>query len=312
MKNALRNIALQMTIPVLCGLIALNAYLVLKNLKRIQNAAAHRVEASEVQADISNLLFDLQDMETGQRGYLVTGDSSYLQPYNDANGRLGNHFAKLRSRLAGKTPQERSLETQLESLADSMMAEMKETIRLRQAGYRHRAFLIVNSNRGKEFMDEARTTLHALSSAQATDVATYSREMRERVTSMVRELALASCILLVVTVTAFLAFSNYRKRLEIRYAQQTEELRATRLQVERFTSTVFHDFRALVLQMRSYADTLIDIYGGYLPRQGEEKAECIQDGAGQMNRLLDDLSKDLPSENSDSGVEVRVLERLSA
>ena len=312
MKNALRNFALQITIPVLCGLVALNAILVWKNLKLTQRATAHRVEASEVQTDISTVIVDLQDMETGQRGYLVTGDSSYLQPYNDANGRLGDHFAKLRSRLAGKTVHERSLETHLESLADSMMAEMKETIRFREAGYRHRAFLIVNSNRGKELMDEARASLRALSSAQAGDIAKYDREMRESFGRMVKESALASCILLLVTVTAFAAFSNYRKRLELRYAQQTEELRATRLQVDRFTSTIFHDFRALVLQMRSYADALLDVYGGYLPRQGEEKAECIQDGAGQMNRLLDDLSKDLPSEASAEEAEIRLLERMSA
>jgi CHASE3 domain sensor protein len=312
MTNTLRKIALQITIPVLWGLIVLNAYLVSKNLKLIQKNTTQRVEASEMQAGISDVAFDLQDMETGQRGYLLTGDPSYLKPYSEANGRLAVHFANLRSRLMGKAPQDRSLETQLESVAESKIAEMKETIRLRELGYRHRAFLIVSSNRGKDLMDEARTTLDALSLAQTRNVARYDREMSESVGRAVKESAFASCILLFVTVVTFLAFNRYRKRLEVGYARHAEELQATSLQLEQFTSTIFHDFRALVEQMRSYANTLLDVYGGFLPRQGQEKAERIEDGAGQMISLLDDLSKNSPSGNSDNVVDVRPLPRLSA
>ena len=309
MTNTLRKIALQITIPVLCGLIVLNTYLVSKNLKLIQRNTAQRVEASEMQAGISNVVVDLQDMETGQRGYLLTGDASYLKPYNEANGRLAAHFANLRSRLAGKAPRDRSLETQLESVAESKIAEMKETIRLRELGYRHRAFLIVGSNRGKELMDEARTTLDALSSAQTSNVVRYDQEMRQSISRAVQESALASFILLVVTVVTFVGFNTYRKRLEVWYARHAEELHATSLQLELFKSTIFQDFRARVEQMRSYANTLLDVYGGFLPRQGQEKTEHIENGADQMIRLLDDLSKNATS-NSTSGDSVKVPGRL--
>ena len=50
MTNTLRKIALQITIPVLGGLIVLNTYLVSKNLKLIQRNTAQRVEASEMLA----------------------------------------------------------------------------------------------------------------------------------------------------------------------------------------------------------------------------------------------------------------------
>ena len=312
MTNTLRKIAMRITIPVLCGLVALNAFLVSRNLKLIQKNATARVEASEIQADISNVLLDLQEMETGQQGYLLTGDQSYLQPYNEANGRLAIHFAKLRSRLTGRGARERSLESQLESLAESKIAEMQETIRLRELGYRHRAFLIVSSNRGKELMDEARTKLDALSSAQTGNVARYDREMRESVGRALKESALASCLLLAVTVVTFLAVDQYRKRLEVGYARQAEELRITGLHLDRFTSTIFHDFRELVGQIRSYANTLLDVYGGFLPRQGQEKAQRIEDGAGQMDRLLDDLFNNSPSGNPTEIIEVSPVLTLSA
>ena len=106
-----------------------------------------------IQADISGVLRDLTDMETGQRGYLLTEDPSYLQPYTNAKDRIGADFAGLRVGLANRVEHERSLESQLESLANSKQAEMERSISLRQQGYRHRAFMLVDSNEGMEYMD---------------------------------------------------------------------------------------------------------------------------------------------------------------
>ena len=312
MKNTLRKIALRTIIPLLCGLIAVNAYLVWNNVKLIQKTAAQRVQASEMQEDISNLLLDFQDMETGQRGYLLTGDPSYLEPYNNANARLAAHSARLRSSLTGKQAQDRSLEAQLESVAASKIAEMKETIRLRELGYRHRAFQIVNSNRGQELMNQARTTLAALSAAQTGDIARYDRGMKESVAKTIKHLVLGNLMLLAATVIALLVFDRYSNRLEIRYARTAEQLEATSLQLEQFTSTVFHDVRALVGKMRSYAGSLLEGYGGFLPRQGQEKAERIEHEAGQTILLLDNLFKTSPSEASAEVLEVQPLQRLSA
>jgi CHASE3 domain sensor protein len=59
-----------------------------------------------IQADISGVLKDLTDMETGQRGYL-TGDPSYLQPYTDAKGRIGTDFAGLRVGLVNRAERQK-------------------------------------------------------------------------------------------------------------------------------------------------------------------------------------------------------------
>jgi len=312
MRSTLRKIAVQITIPLLCGLIGLNAYLVVKNLKRIQKVTTERLAASQIQSDISQLLIDLQDMETGQRGYLLTGDDSYLRPYSDANTKLTVHFANLRSRLAGKAPQARELETRLESVTEAKIAEMKETIRLRELGYRHRAFQIVGSNRGQELMNQARAALDALSSGQSSAVARYDRDIKESVRRAIKDLILASCALLAVTVAIFLAFNRHSSRLEARYARSAQQLQATSRQLEEVTSTVFHDVRARVGKMRSCANALLDTDGGFLPRQGQEKAERIEHEAGQMILLLDNLFKTSGTEASVKVVEVQALQKLSA
>ncbi len=291
MTKTLRNVALQAAIPLLCGLVVLNAYVVAKNIKTIALDAGQRERASEINAGISRIAFDLQAMETGQRGYLLTGDPSYLQPYNEAAGRLDARFAQLRSTLNGK---DRLVEAQLESTATAKIAEMEETIRLRQQGYRHRAFLVVDSNRGKELMEEARTKLAALSAAQISNAARSDRAMGESVRRAVRQSVLASGMLLVVTVITFLALNHHRRVLAIAAAARAQELRAATVQLERVTSTVLNEVRGPVEEMRNHANSLLDLYGGFLPHQGQEKAERIENGAGQMMRVLDDLFANAP------------------
>ena len=311
MASTLRKAALRLTIPVIAMLMAVNAYVITKNLKHIQTTTNNRVDAAVLQADIANVLFDLDEMETGQRGYLLTGDASYLRPFIDGKAKLSAHFSRLRSGLTTNfSRQERSLEAQLESVAQAKIAEMEETIRLRQQGYRHRALLLVNSNRGKELMDQARTALNALSSAQSNNNVRHDRDLKDAVREAYRELALAYGILLTLTFFTLLAFNAYSRRLEIQCAHRSEELRVASAELERLTSTMSHDFRGLVTRTRSYANALCESYGGFLPRQGQEQAECIEDGTGKMNRLLDDLFEERPSEATIT--EARRADQLSA
>jgi CHASE3 domain sensor protein len=73
-------------------------------------------------------------------------------------------LAELRAGLANRTERERSLESQLEPAAGSKQAEMERTISLRQQGYRRRAFNLVDTNEGRDYMDGARKLVSSLSS----------------------------------------------------------------------------------------------------------------------------------------------------
>jgi CHASE3 domain sensor protein len=154
----IRKAALQIGVPVLLAFIGWNAYLDVNRVKRMQETASLALESSAIQAELSGVLRDLTDMETGQRGYLLTGDPAYLQPYTDAKGTIETGFVSLRAGLANRQ-REQSLESQLEFLARSKQAEMERTITLRQQGYRHRSFKLVDTNEGKDYMDELRNGL---------------------------------------------------------------------------------------------------------------------------------------------------------
>jgi CHASE3 domain sensor protein len=288
LANLILKTALRIGVIVLLAVIALHGYVARTNVRRIRDNASLGLEASLLQANITNVLLDLNDMETGQRGYLLTGDSAYLQPYNDAIARLPAHFGSLRSRLAHRSQKERSLEAETESLAKLKAADIEETVRLRERGYRHRAFLIVNSDRGKHLMDEARVKLATLSAAAAGSLAEYDRETNASVSRALRISGLASIALLALTAAVFLGFDRHARKLELGFKRQTEALRDTTGQLERFTTTVSHDVRALLKEVRDLAETLIESYGGFLPWQAQEQAERMKEAAGQANHLIED------------------------
>src|SRR5579863_4046647 len=127
----IRKAALQIGVPALLAFIALNAYLAINHLQRVQKTATLTLESSAIQSALSGVLQDVTDMETGQRGYLLTGDAAYLQPYTDAKGRVGTRFMSLRIGFAKRAQSEQSLESQLEGLIRSKQGEMERSITLR-------------------------------------------------------------------------------------------------------------------------------------------------------------------------------------
>ena len=199
----LRKAVLQIGAPALIAFMAWNAYLAVNHLKQMQKTAALALESSAIQADISAVTTDLTDMETGQRGYLLTEDTSYLQPYTDAKSRIATDLAALRKGLANRSDSERSLESQLEALAGSKQAEMEHSINLRERGYRHRAFMLVASNEGQEYMDKARALLTSLSNAEAGAFAKFDQERKASLSKVLKETILSNLYLLGLTVCLF-------------------------------------------------------------------------------------------------------------
>src|SRR5882724_7163303 len=199
----IRKAALQIGVPALLAFIAWNAYLAVNHLKRVQTIAAITIESSAFQARLAAVLKDLTDMETGQRGYLLTGDPDYLQPYTDANSSIGPDFASLRAGFANRARSEQSLESQLEALARSKQAETERSITLRRHGYRRRSFNLVDTNEGKDYMDEIRRIASSLSSAESSNLARFEAERTAALKKVWSVTIIANSVLLVLAVGLF-------------------------------------------------------------------------------------------------------------
>ena len=285
----IRRAALQIGVPALLAFIAWNAYLAVNHLKRVQTIAALTLESSTIQEELSGVLKDVTDMETAQRGYLLTGDPEYLQPYAGAKGRIETDFVKLRAGLSNRMQSERSLESQLESLATSKQAEMERSITLRQQGYRRRSFKLVDTNEGKGYMDEIRRIASSLSSSESGNFARLDREKTATLKTAFAAIIVSNLILLVLAVCAFGLIRYHGRLLVEEAAQSRNELAVRNLQLERLTAALAGQARSNMVAINMNSRLLLENYGDFLPRQGQAYAEQMKEAAAEMERLRQDL-----------------------
>jgi methyl-accepting chemotaxis protein len=100
----------------------------------------------------------LKDAEGGQRGFLLTNEERYLEPYNAAIQVVDRHVKDLRGLTADNPNQQRRVAA-LEPLAAGKLAELSETIVLRRQRGERAAVEVVLSDRGKNIMDQIRRVI---------------------------------------------------------------------------------------------------------------------------------------------------------
>ncbi len=116
-----------------------------------RRAGAEAERSRSVLESVQRLFSTVQDAETGQRGYLLTGDEKYLTPYYLAIQLASGEMARLKSLLARPDDAPR-----LSSAIDQKFAELHKTIDLRRAKGLQAALDVVLTGRGKMLMDEIR------------------------------------------------------------------------------------------------------------------------------------------------------------
>jgi len=285
----IRKAALQVGVPVLLVFIAWNAFLAVEHLRRVQNVAATTLESSALQAKLAASLKDVTDMETGQRGYLLTGDPAYLQPYTNAKDRVGTDFVRLRGALAERSRSEQLLESQLESLTKAKQAEMERSISLRQQGYRRRSFNLVDTNEGKSYMDEIRRIGSSLSAKESINLARLDKERTTVLNRVLSVTIVSNSVLLVLALVLFALIRRHGRLLGEEASQSKAELAVRDLQLERLTSALAGQTRSDLIAMNTNSRLLLEKYGSFLPRQGHKYAEQMKETAAQMERLRQDL-----------------------
>ncbi len=102
----------------------------------------------------------ITDAETGQRGYLLTMDESFLDPSDTAIAKLPDVLHDLRQ-LTADNPRQQARLDQLDRLSAERLQLVKETVALAKHGDQHRAVGIVTNGRGSALMNQIRTVLQS-------------------------------------------------------------------------------------------------------------------------------------------------------
>ena len=170
---------------------------------------AHSIE---VMAQLHGLLATMKDAETGQRGFILTGEDRYIAPYMHASAVWEGKIAAVRALLSGNAEQERRL-LALEHLCAEKFAELSRTIVLRRQGETAEAIALVRTGTGIELMDRIRAGAAEMAGDEGRNLVLRQDSWLTAVRWAMIVLAGGNAFILAVLVaTALRASRDYRSR----------------------------------------------------------------------------------------------------
>lgn len=193
----------QITLSLVLAVLAVFALIGINEIGyRRSSAALDQIdEATRTRGTLTLLLQQVLDAETGSRGYLLTGDKRYLEPYNVAVGEIGQSVEALRQAFANDTADASTLALLARDI-QRKLAEMELSVRMRQQGNEDAWKFVLMTDLGKEHMDAIRARASALI-GHANDRVQVSQAHVQR------SLLLARLGVAGVTLAALLAFYMY-------------------------------------------------------------------------------------------------------
>src|SRR5262245_26002777 len=123
--------------------------------RQSHEALAEVADAQRARVVLNLMLQNILDAETGQRGYLLTGEPRYREPYDEAVKQVDGHLAALQILYAHR-PEQLAQLNQLAKHVSRKLAEMDMSVRLRQSGNEDAWKFVITTDVGREEMDAIR------------------------------------------------------------------------------------------------------------------------------------------------------------
>jgi signal transduction histidine kinase len=218
---------------------------------------------------VANLRADIRRAESGQRGFLLTNDTAYLNDYNGTLGRISPALDEL-GKLTDDNPTQKAVIARLRPLIEEKLQELAATVALTIQGRTAEALAAVKTDRGLTLMQDIGDAYR--------DATTEERrllgERREQGTRY--EIALIVVNIAGVLAIAGLAYASYlmfrrstleilareealkelNESLETRVQERTAELEAANQEVQRFAYVVTHDLRSPLVNIMGFTSEL--------------------------------------------------------
>lgn len=132
----------------------------------------------EVINRLDEVLGTMRDAETAERGFLITGHDSYLEPYKGARQVIAANIAELRELTKDNPSQQRRI-AQLQPLLDAKFADIEATTGMRRARGITPAADLLRTDKGKRDMDAIRAALTEMKGAEIELLRGRSNEEEE-------------------------------------------------------------------------------------------------------------------------------------
>ncbi|WP_426753421.1 response regulator [Myxococcus sp. Y35] len=223
----------------------------------------------EVDARLKTLLSTVKDAETSQRGFLLTSEDRYLEPFVDASRLLPRQLEQLQELLAENDLQTRRL-GMLNALITEKLAEIRKTIDLKQSGQPDAALAMVRTDEGIELMSRIRTLIEQMENDERRLLEMRNSDFQRAATASLTVTWLGSALLLVlIAIAAYMTSREFRARSIQAWIQQGQSLLNAAMQGEQ--------------RLEQLGDNVLRLLAEYLDAQ--VGAIYLADGAHRFRRF---------------------------
>ena len=298
MLGRVTQIRLLLVFALMALLIVLTALLAYRDAQFYTDSDAQAAQSHAVRVQLQELLSTLHDAETGQRGYLLTGNNTYLEPYQAARLRLERQLAQLDTRVAGRPAQQQLLNI-LENQIDAKRKELQTSIRLFDTQGFAAAQALVRGNTGKQHMDRIRATIARMTALETTRLEQLRTSIIEHGRRVLAAWVGLAALLLALLVIAYVAVvREFARRdaaedriqvLNSALQRQLKELIGLNEELEAFSYSVSHDLRAPLRAIDGFSLALLEDYSNKLDEAGIRHLQRVRKASGRMAELIEDL-----------------------
>ena len=238
-------------------------------LERTRGATEEMLRIRGQRSAMIDLFTLVQDAETGQRGFLLTGEDRYLAPYEEASRQIGPAFAKMRAGLP-EDAQGKDLAEALKKKIDEKLAEIKHTVELKRAGKADDALAVVLTDQGKDVMDQIRTFVRARMDRIDQQLYASIDNQRSNANGLWWANVVGGFIIVLAGLGTAWALTVYTREiirarseveslaagLDARVKERTGELQRANDEIQRFAYIVSHDLRAPLVNVMGFTSEL--------------------------------------------------------
>ncbi|MEI6127002.1 MAG: CHASE3 domain-containing protein, partial [Pseudomonadota bacterium] len=248
------------SIAAMALMVALTVASLFWSFSQIKEAAEARKHINSVLNSGHNLLSALKDAETGYRGYLLTGDDAFLEPYLAVRDTVRVDLEKLRQ-ITQYVPAKKNLDA-LAQLIDAKMTYLFHNIELRRNNDMTAALANLRGSQGKELMDTIRDRMRSFILAEEATSEKLDKEFRSNMSRMFVIIIIVSFFSVVFALSfAYMIYRQTTLRLKNLVHSETQHLleiqEDTNKQLQQANVTLRDSEERLAVTLSSIGDAVI-------------------------------------------------------